>query len=81
MPRSPRHLRRDPDAGSQKGPVVVKGSQVRCTICGHRVFWEHHIQLHTPLLSFLNWEWVNQTIQGAVCSSCGYIHWFVTERD
>ena len=73
----PRFLRRDIGSEAQYGPIVVKGRQLRCVICNHGTFWEHYIQLHTPFLSFMNWEWLNRTAQCAVCASCGYIHWFV----
>jgi hypothetical protein len=73
----PRFLRRDVGSESQYGPVVVHGRQLTCLVCGHGVFWEHHVQLHTPFLSFMDWEWLNRTAHCAVCARCGHMHWFV----
>jgi hypothetical protein len=37
----------------------------------------HDVQLHTPGASFWNVEFMNRTATCAICSKCGYIHWFL----
>ena len=73
----PRFFRKDLGTESVFGPVVVRGRQLRCLVCGYGQFWEHHVQPHTPFMSFMDWEWLNRTAHCAVCGACGYIHWFV----
>ena len=65
--------------GTQKhyGPVIVHGQALRCLVCRHEEFWEHHVQLHTPTASFLNVEFMNRIANCAVCASCGYVHFFL----
>lgn len=59
------------------GPVEVQGRQLRCTVCGNNTFWEHQIQLATPLLNFMDLEEWNRVTQCAVCERCGYVHMFI----
>lgn len=67
------------------GPVIVQGRQLHCIVCGNGTFWEHRIQLHTPLLTFLDLEAWDRVAQCAICEHCGFIHWFMPptamERD
>ena len=59
------------------GPVVVQGSQLRCVVFGHEIFWEHQIQLATPLFNFLNLDEWNRVAHSAICERCGYVHMFI----
>ena len=59
------------------GPVTVHGHQLRCQVCRHSEFWEHHVQLHTPAATFFNVEFMNRIANCAVCASCGYVHFFL----
>lgn len=58
-------------------PVVVQGTQLRCVVCRHGIFWEHEIQLATPLMNFLDLEEWNRVAHCAVCERCGYVHMFI----
>ena len=63
------------------GPVTIQGRALHCLVCSHDTFWEHHVQLSTPLLSFLD---ADSTAHAAVCERCGYVHMFIptgTVRD
>jgi predicted nucleic-acid-binding Zn-ribbon protein len=59
------------------GPVTVHGQALRCVVCRHDEFWEHHVQMHTPVATFLNLEFANRIANCAVCASCGYVHFFL----
>lgn len=61
----------------QHGPVTVHGHQLRCQVCRHSEFWEHHVQLHTPAATFFNVEFMNRIANCAVCASCGYVHFLL----
>jgi predicted nucleic-acid-binding Zn-ribbon protein len=74
------------DFGKPKefAPVVVQGRQLKCVVCGHGIFWEHQIQLSTPLFNFLDLDEWNRVAHCAVCERCGYVHMFIpphTVRD
>jgi len=62
---------------SKFGPVEVQGRQLRCTVCSHGTFWEHEIQLATPLFNLLDLDAWNRVAQCAVCERCGYVHMFI----
>ena len=64
-------------APKQFGPVEVQGRSLKCNVCGHGIFWEHQIQLATPLFDFLNLQAWNRIAQCAVCERCGYVHMFI----
>ncbi len=59
------------------GPIEVQGRQLRCTICSHGVFWEHELQLATPLSELLDLDAWNRVAQCAICERCGYVHMFI----
>ncbi len=61
----------------QFGPVNVQGRQLKCTICGNGNFWEHEIQLPTPLFDLLDLQAWNRVAQCAVYERCGYVHMFI----
>jgi len=57
--------------------VDVCGKPFRCTACGNDKFWRRKAQLNTALATFFDFDWANRTAVCAVCSQCGYIHWFM----
>lgn len=57
--------------------VDIHDRPLECQICRHDYFWRHEIQLHTPAASFMDLEWMNRFATCAICSRCGYIHWFL----
>jgi len=59
------------------GPVTVHGYNLSCQVCRHGEFWEHHVQLHTPVATLFNLEIFNQVANCAVCAKCGYVHFFL----
>ncbi|MGY1459861.1 hypothetical protein ACW5F0_14650 [Luteimonas sp. A534] len=61
----------------QYGPVTVHGHDLRCQVCQHAEFWEHHVQLHTPAATLFNVEFANRVANCAVCAHCGYVHFFL----
>ena len=56
------------------GPVTVQGRPLRCNVCSHDAFWEHHLQLGSALFSFLA---ADSTAHCAVCARCGFVHMFL----
>ena len=58
----------------QIGPVTVQGRPLRCMVCSHDVFWEHHVSLSNPIFSFLD---PDSAAHSAVCERCGYVHMFL----
>ncbi len=64
---------------SKKQPVEVQvcGQPFECTACGNSLFWRRQAQLNTAVASFFDFDWANETAVCAVCSECGYIHWFM----
>jgi hypothetical protein len=65
-----------PSKPERFGPIEVQGRQLRCAVCSHGVFWEHEIQLATPLLNLLvpMREWHNAV---RICERCGHVHMFI----
>jgi hypothetical protein len=66
-----------PSKPERFGPIEVQGRPLRCAVCSHSVFWEHEIQLATPLFNFLDPDAWNGTTQCAICERCGYVHMFI----
>jgi hypothetical protein len=54
--------------------VTVQGRALRCNVCSHDMFWEHHIQLGSTIFSFLD---PDSAAQCAVCERCGFVHMFI----
>jgi hypothetical protein len=69
---------REPDAPE---PVEVAGRALHCQICGNGTFWQRKAQLHGAVATFFNLEWTSPTAACLVCSSCGYVHWFLPLTD
>ena len=65
------------DESRKFGPIEVQGRPLRCTICGHGIFWEREIQLSTSLFDILDLDAWNRVAQCAVCERCGYVHMFI----
>src|SRR6266481_8323129 len=73
-----RRFRKELDVEAERGPVIVQGRQLRCNVCGNTSFWARQVQLHTPMMTFLDLEAWNRVADCAICERCGHIHWFVT---
>ena len=73
-----RRFRTELDVEPERGPIVVCGRQLTCNVCGYASFWAKQVQLHTPMMTFLNLEAWNRVADCAICERCGHIHWFVT---
>ena len=58
-------------------PVEVAGRALGCLVCGNRSFWHKRAQVHGAMSSFFDMEWATPSADCAVCSQCGYIHWFM----
>ena len=56
------------------GPVTLQGRPLRCIICGHDLFREHHVNVGNAVFSFLDPE---SQAHCAVCARCGYVHMFL----
>ncbi len=72
-----RMFRKENVRDREYGPIIVQGRQLHCNVCSHTTFWAHQVQLHTPLMTFLDLEEWNRVADCAVCARCGYIHWFI----
>lgn len=57
--------------------VDIHGKPLECQFCRSDYFWVHYVQLHTPVATFTNFDFANRTATCAICSKCGYIHWFL----
>ncbi|MES2274938.1 MAG: hypothetical protein V4592_02870 [Bacteroidota bacterium] len=55
----------------------IDGKKLLCQFCANATFHTRNEQLHTPTTTFFNLEWTDKTATCFVCSSCGYIHWFL----
>lgn len=56
--------------------LEIMGRELKCLICGHDRFMQREAQLNTSLATLFNLDFVNPSGLGAICSQCGYIHWF-----
>jgi predicted nucleic-acid-binding Zn-ribbon protein len=72
-----RQFHRELDVEGEHGPIIVQGRRLRCNVCGNTSFWAKQVQLHTPMMTFLDVEAWNGIADCAICERCGYIHWFV----
>jgi hypothetical protein len=59
--------------------VEVAGRALRCVVCSHGTFWHRRAQLHGGVATFFNFEWASPTADCAICSQCGYVHWFLPQ--
>ena len=56
------------------GSVSVQGRPLRCMICSHDAFREHHLNIGNAVFSFLD---PDSKAHCAVCARCGYVHMFL----
>ncbi len=56
------------------GPMTRR---LTCLVCGNSEFDRRRVQLHGPVATFFNTEWLGKVADCRVCKSCGYMHWFV----
>lgn len=66
----------------QKIPRTVSlgEAELRCTICGRNEFWQRSAVM--PAKAILSWQpawWRSQSATCFVCSTCGYVHWFLAK--
>lgn len=59
-----------PDPPPAKAPL-------HCLICGNSEFDHRRVQLHGPVATIFNVEWLGKVADCQVCRSCGYMHWFL----
>ena len=59
--------------------VEVKGTELKCPICGNNTFWTRQAQLNTALATFFSLDWTNRSANCFVCSNCTHISWFLGE--
>lgn len=58
-------------------PIEIAGRALRCVVCTNDTFWQERAQLHGAMATFFNMEWTSPTADCMICSTCGYIHWFM----
>ena len=56
--------------------INILGKQLKCHVCDNDQFFRREAQLNTKMASIFNVEWINPSGICAICSRCGYIHWF-----
>ena len=61
----------------QPEAVTVNGAPLFCVICKHDQFFERRAQLHGPVATLFNLEWIAPTATCVICSRCGSVHWFL----
>ena len=59
-------------------PIEVNGRSLRCVVCENGTFYKRSAQLHGPVATLFNIEWMSPTCTCVICSACGYVHWFVS---
>jgi predicted nucleic-acid-binding Zn-ribbon protein len=62
---------------SEPTEVDVNGKALRCVVCANTTFHKREAQLHGAVATFFDLEWSSPTANCFVCSSCGYVHWFL----
>jgi len=58
-------------------PRSVDGHDLTCPVCQHDAFWNRKTLMNTPGMTFWGIEWANKEADNYVCSSCGYVMWFL----
>lgn len=58
---------------------LIDEKQLICMFCKNDTFHTRKEQLHSPGITMLNMEWLGSSATCFVCSSCGYIHWFLRD--
>lgn len=57
--------------------MEICGKPFHCTVCGNDRFHRRKALLNTSWALCFNFGWANRQADCAVCSRCGYIHWFL----
>ena len=65
------------DSNDEPQPVQIVGRTLRCVVCSNDRFWQQRASMHGPVSSFFNLDWAAPSADCAICSACGYVHWFV----
>lgn len=73
-----RGLTKETENAQERGPVMVQGRQLRCSVCANRSFRARQVRLDTPMQTLLDLDAWNGMADCAICDRCGHIHWFVT---
>ena len=60
--------------------VEVSGKPLSCQVCGNSTFLRKGAVLHGALASFASLEWLSPKCVCFICSSCGFIHWFLPKE-
>jgi len=55
----------------------IKGRQLQCKHCGSTDFAHRQAQLNTSFMEMFDLGWLNKSADVYVCSSCGFLHWFL----
>ena len=58
----------------------VRGSLLRCPICGETRFFRRSALLGDRALAFLDIEWFGRRATTFTCAECGHILWFRPRR-
>lgn len=58
-------------------PIEIAGRSLICVVCSNGSFWHRRASMHGPTSSLFNVEWAAPVADCAVCSACGYVHWFM----
>jgi hypothetical protein len=57
----------------------VNGYELICPICKGKDFDDRTSMLNSRGMTFLGLDWANQGAINYICSSCGYIFWFIDD--
>jgi hypothetical protein len=61
----------------QKGEkFAAAGKLIQCPHCGGEEFLKSEAQLHTQGLTFLQLEWLGQSVSTLLCTRCSNLIWF-----
>lgn len=58
----------------------ISGHDLVCPVCKNDKFFERETLMNTPGMTFIGLEWANKRAQNAICSSCGYVFWFLPQN-
>lgn len=63
----------------QSGPETIEifGRELRCHVCENNEFMKREAQLNTATATMFNVDWANVSGICAICTNCGFIHWFL----
>ncbi|PHR60621.1 MAG: hypothetical protein COA43_05570 [Robiginitomaculum sp.] len=59
--------------------IQINNIPLKCTVCGHDEFSTRKTLLNTKGLTFFGLDWANEEALNYICSSCGFIHWFIDQ--